>query len=237
MSDPIQETTETNGSRRKGLEAWAASIAARQQQPGPPPAPENDGSGPAYSHPGSSQRIHNVKAVTGVQKGHQTQKNTDGVLLSRNEQKVQPELSPKEARELMKNVGTAKSQAATESKTTAPPAPPVPTAQAPEVKMEKSIERATKQEVAKEAQTVTAEEVQQSPGVANAVSSKSVKSSGKAEKTETSKPEVEEAEEEKEAESLIKPGNDTRASAYVRAGDLMPDGGSNPDLDDYMLAL
>ena len=231
MSDPIQETTETNGSRRKGLEAWAASIAARQQQPGPPPAPENDGSGPAYSRPGSSQRIQNVKAVTGVQKGHQTQKNTDGVLLSRNEQTVQPELSLKEARELMKNVGTAKSQAATESKTTAPPAPPVPTTQAPEVRLEKSIERATKQEVAKEAQTVTAEEVQQSPGVANAVSSKSVKSSGKAEKTETSKPEVE------EAESLIKPGNDTRASAYVRAGDLMPDGSSNPDLDDYMLAL
>ena len=101
MSDPIQETTETNGSRRKGLEAWAASIAARQQKPGPPPPPEQDGSGPAYARPGASQRIQNVKAVTGVQKGHKAQKNTDGVLLSRNEQKVQPELSLKEARELM----------------------------------------------------------------------------------------------------------------------------------------
>ena len=89
MSDPIQETTETNGSRRKGLEAWAASIAARQQKPGPPPPPEQDGSGPAYARPGASQRIQNVKAVTGVQKGHKAQKNTDGVLLSRNEQKVQ----------------------------------------------------------------------------------------------------------------------------------------------------
>ena len=237
MSDPIQETTETNGSRRKGLEAWAASIAARQQKPGPPPPPEQDGSGPAYARPGASQRIQNVKAVTGVHKGHKAQKNTDGVLLSRNEQKVQPELSLKEARELMKNVGTAKAEAATEAKTTPPPAPPVAASQAPEVKIEKSIEMATQQEVAKEAQTVTAEEVQQSPGIASAVTSNSVKSSGKAERTETSKPEVEEAEEEKEAESLIKPGNDTRASAYVRAGDLLPEGSSNPDLDDYMLAL
>jgi hypothetical protein len=233
MSDPIQETTETNGSRRKGLEAWAASIAARQAAPATPPPPEQDDSGPAYTSPGTSQRPLKVKTVTQVQKGHQAQKNSDGVELSRNNQDVQPELTMEKARQLVK--GDA-SKVATNPQT-APP-PPTPATKTPEVKTEKAIQRAAKQEIADEAQVVTAEELQQSPTVVGTVAAKSVKSSGKTEKAEASKA-TEEAEEavEEETESLIKPGNDPRASAYVRAGDFLPEGTSNPDLDDFMLAL
>ena len=236
MSDPFQETTETNSSRRKGMEAWAASIAARQRPPAPPPGPEQDQSGPGYSKPGASQRPLKVKTVTNVHKSHHIQKNTDGVVLSRNNQGVESEISMKEARKLVKSTGKAKASAATESKSA--PAPPPMATQAPEVKTERAIQQATTAETSKEAQTVTVEEVQQSPGVAVTVGAKSIKASVKAEKVEdTSSPsDVADTEEEKEPESLIKPGNDTRASAYVRAGDYLPDGG-NPDLDDYVLAL
>ena len=98
---------------------------------------------------------------------------------------------------------------------------------------------AAQESIAEAAETVTAEEVQAAPSVASTVAAKSVKKSGKAESTNStnSAEDVEEAEEEAEVTSLIKPGNDPKASAYVRAGDLMPEGSSNPDLDDFMLAL
>ena len=234
MSDPIQETTETNGSRRKGLEAWAAAMAARERPPGPPPGPERDDSGPAYTRPGSSQRPLKVKTVTQVQKGHQSQKNTDGVELSRNQPDLQQDLNMEKARRLVKGQAV-KVQA---NHQTATP-PPVPASNRPEVKTEKAIQQATKQEVANDAKVVTAEEVQQSPTVAGTVAKQAVKSSGKSEETRATKasPEAEETADESELESLIKPGNDPRAKAYVRAGDFLSEGTSNPDLDDFMLAL
>jgi hypothetical protein len=234
MSDPIQEPKETNSSRRKGLEAWAAAMAARERPPGPPPAPEQDGSGPAYARPGASQRPLKVKTVTQVQKNHQSQKNSDGVELSRNKAEVQPELTLGKARELMKG-DTAK--VATNPQ--AAPPPPLSTSKTPAVKTEKVLQQAKTQQVAEEAQVVTAEELQQSPSVARTVVAQSAKSAGTAEKAEDSKTlaDTEEPTEEQETPSLIKPGNDPKARAYVRAGDFLSEGTSNPELDDFMLAL
>lgn len=235
MSEPIQETTETNSSRRKGLEAWAASMAARQQPPGPPPGPEQDNSGPAYTRPGAAQRPHKIKTVTKIQKQHQARK-ADSVDLARNSDMVQPEMTMKAARDLVK--GGVKKPEGTVSAQQSQAPPPTPQSQTVEVKVEKAIQQANDVEVAESAETVTAEEVQANPGVAGTVNAKAVKSTKKTEKAESAKEvaEAEEAEEESET-PLIEPGNSLRASAYVRAGDYMPEGSADPDLDDYVLAL
>ena len=235
MSEPIQETSEKKSSRQKGMEAWAAAMAARQKPPGPPPGPEQDGSGPAYARPGASQRPQKIKTVTKIQKGHEARK-SDGVDLARNKEKVQPELTLKAAREL---VGSGGARVEAGASTQAPTPPPAPVTQAPQVRVEKAIKEAAQDEIAEQAQTVTAEEVQAAPGVAVTVAAKSVKSTGKTEKTESTAKtaEAEEGEEESELAGLVKPGNSLRASAYVRAGDLLPEGSRDPDLDDYMLAL
>lgn len=233
MSDPIQETTETNSSRRKGLEAWAASIAARQRPPETAP-PEQDGSGAAYARPDTSQRLNKVKAVTKIQKNHQSQKNSDGVELSRQQPEQHMELSLKDARRLVKTVGRSKAEAATKSKPV--PTPPTELSKSNESKTKKAVEQANRQEVAEEAQNVTAEEVQQNPGVVSTVGQKSAKSTGKSEETKTTESSAHESEVE-EHTSLIEPGNDPRASAYVRAGDYLSGDSGQSDLDDYMLAL
>lgn len=237
MSEPIQETSEKKSSRQKGMEAWAAAMAARQQPPGPQPGPEQDGSGAAYTRPGASQRPQKIKTVTKIQKGHESRK-SDGVDLARNKEKVQPELTLKAARELVGS-GDAKVEAGSTAQAPSPPPPPSPVIQAPEVKAEKALKKAAQDEISEQAQTVTAEEVQAAPGVATTVAAKSVKSTSKTEKAESSRAttEAEEAEEDSELAELVKPGNSLRASAYVRAGDLLPDGAKDSDLDDYMLAL
>ena len=122
----------------------------------------------------------------------------------------------------------------------APAPPPLQRAsQAPVVKLEKAIKEAAQEEVSRAAETVTAEEVQASPGVASVVTSKSLKSGKEVDKSKSveTASDTEEAEEDQEVASLIEPGNSPKATAYVRAGDLITGGSSDPDLDDYMLAL
>lgn len=237
MSEPIQETSEKKSSRQKGMEAWAAAMAARQAPPGPPPGPEQDGSGTAYARPGASQRPHKIKTVTHIQKSHESRK-SDSVDLARNKEKVQPELTLKAARELVGSGGAKTESGVTAQAPTSPP-PPSPVNQAPQAKVEKAIQEAVQDQVAEQAQTVTAEEVQAAPSVASTVAAKSMKSAAKTEKAESTQAttESEEAEEDSELAELVKPGNSLRASAYVRAGDLLPDGAQDSDLDDYMLAL
>ena len=233
MPEPIKESKEKKSARQKGMEAWAASIAARQQPPqSQTPEPEVSAGG-GTSRSSASQRPKKIKTVTQNQKTHQTQKH-DSVDLARNAEKSEAELTMKDARQLMQGrVGTPAQVGGTQA-----PPPPQQVAQKPAAKAEKAIQEAAKETVAEEAQTVTAEEVQSAPNVMSTVAAKSTKKSGKTEETTESKP-ASETPEEEEADpvSLIKPGNDPKASAYVRAGDFMPDGHSDPDIDDYVLAL
>lgn len=235
MSEPIKESKEKKSARQKGMEAWAASIAARQQTPqNQAPEPEIS-SGGGTSRSNASQRPKKIKTVTKNQKTHETRKN-DTVDLARNAEKSEAELTKKDIRQI---VGGRPGTTGKVSGTQAPP-PPATATQTPAAKTEKSLQTAAQEVVAEEAQTVTAEEVQSAPNVMSTVAAKSSKKSGKTEETTESKPAAETAEaeeEEAEAASLIKPGNDPKASAYVRAGDFLPDGSSDPDLDDYVLAL
>jgi hypothetical protein len=228
MSEPIKESKETKSAREKGMEAWAASIAARQSQTPQMPGPEQELASGGTSRSDASQRPRKIKTVTKTQETHSARKK-DSVDLARSAEKSEPELTMKSARELVKG-------------RTAPPAnqisaPVQPQLQTPVQKTEKAVREAVTQQVAESAETVTAEEVQASPALASTVAVSSSKKADKSEKAEkVSQTEVAE-ESEEDVPSLIEPGNSPLASAYVRAGDMMNHDSSNPDLDDFLLAL
>ena len=230
MSDAIEEISGEKKGRESAMAAWAASIAARNQnQQNQGPEQEVSGGGGA-SRTNASQRPKKIKTVTKVQDTQTSVKN-DSVDLGRNAEKSEAELTMKDAQAMMRGKRT---------QTTAPPtkAPAPPPTQNTKVQVEKAIKETAKEEVAKEAEVVTAEEVQSSPSIASTVAAKSSRKTQKAKKTEekTESKAVEESEDDVDLAELIKPGNDTKASAYLRAGDLMGDD-SNPDLNDFIVAL
>lgn len=231
MSD--QKIDEITG-EKKGKEtmaAWAAVQAMREQRQ-QAKAPEQENSGGGSPRTNTSQRPQKIKTVTKTQES-KAPVQKDQVDLARSE-KSQDEVTMKDAQALVRG-----------RKASAPakPAAPAPVkAQAPAEQSKKVIEQAALDEVAKEAEVVTAEEVQSAPSVATTVAAKSVKSakkSSKADKTEStsSTSESDEIDEDAELAELVKPGNGTRASAYLPASELMNGDDENHDLDDFLVAL
>lgn len=232
MSEPIKESKEKKSAREKGMEAWAASIEARKRQAAaPPPLQENEPAA-GSSRADTSQRPKKIKTVTENQKTHNAQKH-DSVDLTRSAEKSEGELTMKDLQNLAKG-----RRAGTTPQVNTPPTPVQAQVQTPEKTVEKSIERAVTAEVAEQAETVTADEIQSSPAVVTTVAAKASKKTGKTEKADaTEKPSPLDDLSEEELAELVKPGNSPKASAYVRAGDFSTEGSTDPDIDDYVLAL